>query len=411
MPLSSQFCRRPGLALAVAVVCALGISRRVYAETPVKIGVLTDMSGIYADLSGKGSIVAARLAIEDFSLKYPDRLKVELISADHQNKSDVGAAIARRWLDTEGVNAIVDLPASAVALAVSDIGAQKNAAILVSAGVAESLTNAVCRPTTVQWTYDTYALSHGAVRALAGSGAKNWFFVTGNFVAAREMEAESIEELKAAGGSAVGSVRVPLGTPDFASFLLQAQSSKAQLIAILAPGDDLVNATKQARDFGIAANGQRIAALIAYISDVHAMGLEIAQGITLVTAFYWDRDEGSRSFSKRFSAKLPGRMPTMVQAGVYSVVLNYLLAVNAVGSASDGKRVVDQMKGRDIVDPLFGNVRVASNGRAFHDMYLVEVKKPSESRYPWDYYSIKSVIPAEKAFRPVAESKCPLVAN
>jgi len=383
----------------------------VYAETPVKIGVLTDMSGIYADLSGKGSIVAARLAIEDFSSKYPDRLKVELISAGHQNKSDVGAAIARRWLDTEGVNAIVDLTASAVALAVSDIGAQKNAAILVSAGVAESLTNAMCRPTTVQWTYDTYALSHGAVRAIAESGARNWFFVTGNFVAAREMEAESIEELKAAGGSAVGSVRVPLGTPDFASFLLQAQSSKAQLIAILAPGDDLVNATKQARDFGIAASGQRIAALIAYISDVHAMGLEIAQGITLVTAFYWDRDEGSRSFAKRFSAQLPGRMPTMVQAGVYSVVLNYLLAVNAVGSASDGKRVVDQMKARDIVDPLFGNVRVASNGRVFHDMYLVEVKKPSESRYPWDYYSIKSVIPAEKAFRPVAESMCPLVAN
>lgn len=393
----------------IAIACSLAVlSGSAIGQTTVKVGVLTDMSGTYADLAGPGSVLAAKLAIEDFD-PAANGMKVDLVSADHQNKADIGSNIARRWIDTEGVDAIFDAPTSGVALAVNDVAAAKNKAFFVSGAASESLTGKACKPTTVHWTYDTYPLSQGVAKAVVKQGGDTWFFMTGDFSVGYALEDATASVVKSTGGRVLGSVRTPLGTTDYSSFLVQAQASNAKVIGLAITGNDLITAIKQGAEFGIVESGQKWASMLMFLSDVHAMGLKSANGLLLVTAFYWDLNEDTRAFAKRFAASNNGRYPTMAQAGVYSSVLHYLKAVKGVGAAEDGAKVVGAMKKAEINDTLFGKVQILPNGRAIHDMYLAEVKKPSESKKPYDYYHIRATIPAKDAFRPVSESGCSLV--
>jgi branched-chain amino acid transport system substrate-binding protein len=376
----------------------------------VKIGVLSDMSGLYADIGGQGSVVAARMAVEDFKPDSHD-MKVEIVSADHQNKPDIGSAIARRWYDVDHVNAITDVPNSGVALAVSNVTREKNGVFLISGAGDSDLTGKQCSPNSVHWTYDTWALAHGTGGAIVRRGGKTWFFITADYAFGHALERDTAAVVKAAGGQVLGSVRHPLNTADFSSFLLQAQGSKAQVIGLANAGGDTINAVKQAAEFGIVQGGQRLAGLLVFLTDVHALGLQTAQGLTLTTAFYWDLNDKTRAFAKRFAALNDGKYPTMVQAGVYSSVLHYLEAVAKVGSATDGVKVVDAMKATKYDDPLFGATEVREDGRAVHAMYLVEVKKPTESKGPYDYFKVLDKIPADQAFRPLTDEKgiCGLV--
>jgi branched-chain amino acid transport system substrate-binding protein len=381
-------------------------------KTPqnVKIGVLSDMSGLYADIGGQGSVIAARMAVEDFK---PDsrNMKVEIVSADHQNKPDIGSAIARRWYDVDHVNAITDVPNSGVALAVSNVTREKNGVFLISGAGDSDLTGKQCSPNNVHWTYDTWALAHGTGGAIVRRGGKTWFFVTADYAFGHALERDTAAVVKAAGGQMLGSVRHPLNTADFSSFLLQAQGSKAQVIGLANAGGDTINAVKQAAEFGIVQGGQRLAGLLVFLTDVHALGLQTAQGLTLTTAFYWDLNDKTRAFAKRFAALNDGKFPTMVQAGVYSSVLHYLEAVAKVGSATDGAKVVEAMKATKYDDPLFGPTEVREDGRAVHAMYLVEVKKPAESKGAFDYFKVLEKIPADQAFRPLTDEQgiCSLV--
>jgi branched-chain amino acid transport system substrate-binding protein len=401
------------LAMPLAVALCAGSAQ---AQQPgktsmnVKIGVLSDMSGLYADIGGPGSAIAARMAVEDFKPE-SHRMKVEIVSADHQNKPDIGSAIARRWFDTEHVNAIADVPNSGVALAVSNVTREKNGVFLVSGAADSDLTDKQCSPNTVHWTYDTWALAHGTGGAIVRQGGKTWFFVTADYAFGHALERDTAAVVEAAGGKVLGAVRHPLNTSDFSSYLLQAQSSKAQVIGLANAGGDTINAVKQAAEYGIVQGGQRLAGLLVFLTDVHALGLRTAQGLTLTTAFYWDLNDKTRAFTKRFAALDGGKYPTMVQAGVYSSVLHYLEAVAKAGSASDGTKVVEAMKASRYDDPLFGNTVVREDGRAVHDMYLVEVKKPSESKGAYDYFKVLTTIPADHAFRPLADEKgtCGLV--
>ena len=376
----------------------------------VKIGVLSDMSGLYADIGGKGSVVAAKMAVEDFK---PDsrHMKVEIVSADHQNKPDIGSAIARRWFDTEQVNAIADVPNSGVALAVANVTREKNGVFLISGAADSDLTDKQCSPNNVHWAYDTWALAHGTGGAIVRQGGKSWFFITADYAFGHALERDTGAVVEAAGGKVLGAVRAPLNTADFSSYLLQAQGSKAQVIGLANAGGDTINSVKQAAEFGIAKGGQRLAGLLVFLTDVHALGLQTAQGLTLTTAFYWDLNDKTRAFAKRFAAQNDGKYPTMVQAGVYSSVLHYLDAVAKTGSATDGAKVVEAMKSVHYDDPLFGETTVRQDGRAVHAMYLVEVKKPSESKGPYDYFKVLATIPADRAFRPLADEKgtCGLV--
>jgi len=376
----------------------------------VKIGVLSDMSGLYADIGGPGSVAAAQMAVKDFN-PGSHHMKVEIVSADHQNKPDIGSAIARRWFDTEQVNAIADVPNSGVALAVSNVTREKNGVFLVSGAAASDLTDRQCSPNTVHWTYDTWALAHGTGGAIVRQGGKTWFFITADYAFGHALERDTSAVVEAAGGKVLGAVRHPLNTADFSSFLLQAQGSKAQVIGLANAGGDTINAVKQAAEFGIVKGGQRLAGLLVFLTDVHALGLPTAQGLTLTTAFYWDLNDKTRAFAKRFAARNDGKYPTMVQAGVYSSVLHYLEAVTKVGSATDGVKVIEAMKSTRYDDPLFGDTVVRQDGRAVHAMYLVEVKKPAESKAPYDYFKVLATIPADHAFRPLAEEKgtCSLV--
>jgi branched-chain amino acid transport system substrate-binding protein len=397
--------RKLGIAALVAV--AMGSAHAQISDGVIKIGVLNDQSSLYADISGQGSAVAARMAVEDFGAAKKG-MKVEVIQADHQNKPEVGSAIARQWYDVDKVDVIVDVPTSSVALAINQVTREKNKAFLVSGAATSDLTGKACSPNTVHWTYDTWMLAHGTGSAIVSTGGKTWFFLTADYAFGHALERDTEEVVVKSGGKVLGKVRHPLNAQDFSSFLLQAQSSKAQIIGLANAGGDTINSIKQASEFGIVEGGQGLAGMLVFISDIHALGLKTAQGLIFTETFYWDRNDASRAFAKRFAPQYKGNMPTMVQAGVYSAVLHYLKAVEALKS-DDGPKVIAKMKEMPTDDPLFGKGRVRQDGRKIHDAYLVEVKRPAESKYPWDYYKIRATIPAEQAFRPEKEGGCPLV--
>jgi branched-chain amino acid transport system substrate-binding protein len=393
--------------IALSLTVAPTLSRA--AGDVIKIGVLNDESGVFADSTGHGSVVSAEMAVKDFGGKAAGK-KVEVIFADHQNKPDVGASIARRWFDREGVDAIADLGNSAVALAVNQIAHQKNKVVLISAGGTTALTGKQCTPNTVQWTYDTHSLAAPLAVALAKRGRKKWFFIAADYVFGASLQHEATVALKSVGGSVVGSVRHPLNTMDFSSFLLQAQSSGANVLALANGGNDTARSIKQAHEYGLTKT-MAIAGLSALITDIHAVGLATTHGLLLSLPFYWDLNDGTRAFSKRWAAQNNGKMPTMMQAGVYGAVLHYLKAVNAVGGADDGKKVVDKMKQLPTDDPLFGKGYIRADGRTIHNVYVFEVKTPAESKGPWDYFKLYDTIPGDKAFLPMSEGGCPFVAK
>ncbi len=373
----------------------------------VKIGVLNDQSGAYADLAGPGSVVAARMAVEDFGAARKG-LKVEIVFADHQNKPDVGSQIARQWYDAEKVDLIVDVPNSAIALAINEIARERRKAFIVATAATSDLTGKACSPTTIHWTYDTWALANGTGNAIVKTGGDTWFFLTADYAFGHALERDVEAVVLKSGGKVLGKVRHPFPTADFSSFLLQAQASKAKIIGLANAGTDTINAIKQGAEFGITKGGQQFAGLLVFLTDVHALGLEKAQGLVLTESFYWDLNDQTRAWSKRFAERHRGAMPTMVQAGVYSAVLHYLKAVEALKS-DDGTRVIAKMKEVPTDDPVFGKGYVRADGRKIHPMYLFEVKKPSESKGPWDYYKVRATIPAEQAFRPLDQGDCPLV--
>ena len=376
----------------------------------VKIGALSDQSGLYADLGGPGSTLAAQMAIEDSGLTAKG-WKIDVISGDHQNKPDVGVNIVRQWFDVDKVDVIVDVPNSGVALAVSNLIKEKNGVFLNSGAGTSDLTNAQCTPNTIHWSYDTYTLAHGTGTALTKSGGDTWFFVTADYAFGAALERDTTAAVQASGGKVLGGVKAPLSTADFSSFLLQAQASKAKIIGLANAGADTTNSIKQAAEFGITAGGQKLAALLLFITDVHAMGLKTAQGLNFTETFYWDMNDGTRAFAKRFQERIKNRnMPTMVQAGVYASLLHYFKALEALGgNPHDGAKVVAKMKEMPTDDPLFGKGSIEPNGRTIHPAYLFEVKSPAESKGPWDYYKLVSTIPADEAFTPLAKSTCPLL--
>jgi branched-chain amino acid transport system substrate-binding protein len=374
---------------------------------PLRIGVLTDMSSLYADITGPGSLAAAKMAVEDFQAG-PHRTKrpIEVLSGDHMNKADLGANIAREWIDRSGVDAIIDVPNSAVALAVRNLVQQNNRTLLVSGASSSDLTGKACSPNLVHWSYDTYALSSGTARAVFASGGKTWFTLTADYAFGHAMEAEVKNVVQKLGGTVVGGVRTPINTQDFSSFLLQAQASKAEIIALINAGGDTINSIKQSVEFGIPQGGQRVVATVLYLSDVHSLGLKVAQGLQFTESFYWDLNDGTRAWAKRFAPRNNNRYPTAMQAGVYAATLHYLRAVDQLGASGDGKAVVQEMKKLPTDDPLFGKGTVRADGRKLHNMYLFEVKKPDESKYPWDYYKLIKTIPPSEAFRPLEEGGC-----
>jgi branched-chain amino acid transport system substrate-binding protein len=412
--LISGFLRNPmksSVLYAVPLAFVLGPGAAA-AETTVKIGVLSDMSGVNADISGPGSVEAAKMAVADFD-PAKHEMKVDIISADHQNNPDVGSGIARQWYEVDHINAIADVPNSGVALAVSGVTREKNKVLLISGAADSDLTDKSCSPNTVHWTYDTWALAHGTGSAIVKNGGTTWFFITADYAFGHALERDTTAVVKAAGGQVLGSARVPKNALDFSSYLRQARASGAKVIGLANSGGDTTNSVKQAAEFGIVTGGQPLAGLLVFLSDVHALGLQVAQGLMLTTAFYWDLNDQTRAFAKSFAARNGGKYPTMVQAGVYSSVLHYLQAVEKVGSPEDGAKIVEAMKATQYDDPLFGPTQVRVDGRAIHAMYLMEVKKPSESKGPYDYFKLFTKIPANEAFRPLSEEKgrCSLVPN
>jgi branched-chain amino acid transport system substrate-binding protein len=396
------------VAASALALCAAGAHAQISGNV-VKIGVLNDQSGLYADLSGQGSVVAAKMAIEDFKAKEKG-LNVEVIFADHQNKADVGSQIANKWYDSEGVDVIVDTPNSGVALAVNQITKDKGKVFINSGAASSDLTGKACSPNTIHWTYDTWMLANGTGKAIVKTGGDTWFFITADYAFGHALERDTEAVVIKNGGKVVGKVRAPINTQDFSSFLLQAQASKAKIVGLANAGGDTVNSIKQASEFGIVKSGQNLAGLLVFLTDVHGLGLEKAQGLIFTETFYWDLNDNTRAFTKRFSGANGGKYPTMVQAGVYAGVLHYLKAVAALKS-DDGTKVVAKMKELPTDDPLFGKGTIRADGRKIHPAYLVEVKKPSESKGPYDYYKIRATIPAEEAFRPIDQGDCPLVAK
>jgi branched-chain amino acid transport system substrate-binding protein len=377
------------------------------AQVSVKIGVMNDRSGLYADISGEGSVVAARMAAEDFKAK-DKGINVEIISADHQNKPDVGSNIARQWYDTDGVDVITDVPTSSVALAINQITKDKNKVFLNSGAASSDLTGAQCSPNTIHWTYDTVMLANGTGGAMVKAGGDTWFFLTADYAFGHALERDTSAVVVKNGGKVLGAVKTPFPGTDFSSFLLQAQASKAKVIGLANAGGDTINSIKQAGEFGITQAGQKLAGLLVFSSDVKALSLQTAQGLVLTESFYWDLNDGTREFSKRFAAKAGGKMPTMVQAGVYGAVLHYLKAVEATKS-KDAAVVMAKMKEMPTDDPLFGQGIIRADGRKIHDAYLFEVKKPNESKGEWDLYKLISKIPGDQAFRPLDAGGCALV--
>jgi branched-chain amino acid transport system substrate-binding protein len=379
----------------------------------VKIGVLSDMSSLYADIGGPGSVTAAKMAIADFAKDHPN-VKVELVSGDHQNKPDIGTNLANQWYDVDKVDMIIDVPNSGVALAVSQVAAQKNKIFIVSGAAASTLTGEKCNANTVHWTYDTWMLANGTGKAMVKTGGDTWFFLTADYAFGHALEADTTAVVEKNGGKVLGKVRVPLNTNDFSSFLLQAQASKAKVIGLANAGGDTINSIKQAAEFGIVKGGQSLAGLLVFSSDVAALGLPTAQGLSLTETWYWDANDANRAWTKRWheAGAGAGKFPTMIHAGVYAGITHYLKAVVALkGDIADGKKVVAMMKEIPTDDALFGKGTVRADGRVIHPAYLFEVKKPSESKYPGDFYKLRATIPANEAFRPLNEGKCPLVSG
>src|SRR5881296_615584 len=395
------------LVLTIALIAATATAHAQISDGIVKIGVMNDQSGTYADISGPGSTTAARLAVEDFGAAKKG-MKVEIISADHQNKPEVGSGIARQWYDVDKVDVIVDVPTSSVALAVNQVTREKGKAFLVSGAATSDLTGKACSPNTIHWTYDTWALANGTGSAIVKTGGDTWFFLTADYAFGHALERDTEAVVVKNGGKVLGKVRHPFPTADFSSFLLQAQASKAKIIGLANAGADTTNAIKQGAEFGIVRGGQQFAGLLVFLTDVHSLGLEKAQGLLLTESFYWDLNDRTRAFSTRFAERHRQAKPTMAQAGVYSAVLHYLKAVEALKS-DDGPKVIAKMKELPTDDPVFGKGMVRADGRKIHPMYLFEVKKPSESKGPWDYYKVRATIPAEQAFRPMDQRNCPLV--
>jgi branched-chain amino acid transport system substrate-binding protein len=396
-----------GICLAAALALAAGAAHAQITDGVIKIGVMNDQSGTYADLAGPGSVVAARMAIEDFGAAKKG-LKVEIVVADHQNKPEVGSSIARQWFDVDKVDLIVDVPTSSVALAVNQIAREKNKMLIVSTGATSDLYGKACTPNTLHWTYDTWSLANGTGTAVVKTGGNSWFFLTADYAFGHALERDTEAVVQKAGGKVLGKVRHPLNTQDFSSFLLQAQSSKAKIIGLANAGGDTTNAIKQAAEFGIVKGGQNLAGLLVFLTDVHGLGLQTAQGLILTETFYWDRTPETRAFAKRFQQANRGIYPTMVHAGVYSSVLHYLKAVEAL-KGDEGAKVIAKMKEMPTEDSLFGKGRVRQDGRKIHPAYLLEVKKPAESKYAYDYYKIRAEIPADQAFRPEKDGGCSLV--
>jgi branched-chain amino acid transport system substrate-binding protein len=395
---------------ALAVVLAYGTASAQ--QTSVKIGVLTDMASLYADDTGIGSVIAARLAAEDFMKSNPN-FKVEVINADHQNKADIGTNIANQWIDVEKVDMIADVPNSGVALAISEVVKGKNKVFMASGPASSDLTGPKCSPNTVHWTYDTWMLANGTGKAIVKTGGDTWFFLTSDYAFGHALERDTMAVVEKSGGKVLGKVRHPINTNDFSSFLLQAQSSKAKIIGLANAGGDTINAIKQGAEFGIVAGGQKFAGLLVFAPDVAALGLKTAQGLTFTETFYWDLNDGTRAWTKRWDKERnsPGKLPSMNMAGVYSGTLHYLKAVAALKSAADGKAVVDQMKKMEANDTVYGKSTVRADGRVLHPAYLFEVKKPEESKYPGDLYHLRATIPADEAFRPLKDGGCPLVSG
>jgi branched-chain amino acid transport system substrate-binding protein len=397
-----------GLAAFAAVLACGAASAQ---QVNVKIGVLSDMSSLYADIGGPGSVAAAKMAIADFTKDNPN-VKVEMIIGDHQNKPDIGSQIANQWYDVDKVDMIVDVPNSGVALAVSQVANQKNKVFIVSGAAASDLTGPKCNANTIHWTYDTWMLANGTGTAIVKTGGNTWFFLTSDYAFGHALERDTMAAVERAGGKVLGKVRHPLNTNDFSSFLLQAQSSKAKVIGLANAGGDTINSIKQAAEFGIVKGGQSLAGLLVFASDVAALGLPTAQGLVLTETWYWDMNDTNRAWTKRWQQERQGKWPTMIHAGVYAGVLHYLKAAVALkGNVSDGKTVVAQMKSMPTDDPLFGKGTIRPDGRKVHPAYLLEVKKPEESKHPGDFYKVRATIPTEEAFRPLKEGSCPLVSG
>ena len=396
--------------VTLAACCAALVVSQAHAQTPlrVKIGVLTDLSGAYSDITGKGAIAAAKMAIDDFAKSHPE-IKAELVSADHQNKPDLAMTIARKWIDTEQVDVLAKLTTSSIALAAQQLGKEKNKLTLISGAGSSDLTGKHCTENSINWVYDTYALANGTGKAIVAQQGKKWHIITVDYAFGHALERDVTRAIIADGGSVVGTSKHPLNASDLSSQLVTAIGSNAQVIGLANAGSDLITSVIQAKEFGIAKSKKQLAALLIYISDVHALGLERAEGLYLTTGFYWDRTDQSRQWSKRFFDTMK-RMPTMAQAGVYSSVTHYLKAVNAAKSTDTA--AVRKKMGELPVDDMFAtNGTIRPDGRMVHDLYLAQVKAPSESKYPWDYYKIVRTIPGDQAFRSMADGECPLVSK
>jgi len=394
--------------LTAVCLLAAGAANAEMSDNVIKIGVLNDQSSLYTDLSGQGSVVAARMAVEDFGGSV-NGTPIEIVFADHQNKADIGSQVARQWFDVDKVDVIVDVPNSGVALAVNEITREKNKVFLVSGAASSDLTGPKCSPNTIHWTYDTWSLANGTGKAIVKTGGDSWFFLTADYAFGHALERDTAAVVEANGGKVLGTVRHPLNTADFSSFLLQAQSSGAKVIGLANAGGDTTNAIKQAAEFGIVEGGQNLAGLLVFLTDVNALGLPTAKGLIFTESFYWDMDDDNRAFAAKFAERDKGIHPTMIHAGVYSAVTHYLKALQALGSDGDGAAVIAKMKELPTEDPLFGKGMVRADGRKVHDMYLFEVKTPEESKAPWDYYKVRATIPAAEAFRPLDQGNCPLV--
>ncbi|HTQ84239.1 MAG TPA: ABC transporter substrate-binding protein [Pseudolabrys sp.] len=392
-------------ALAATLVCGTASAQQIN----VKVGVLTDMASLYADDTGPGSVVAAKMAAADFMKDHPN-VKVEVVSADHQNKADIGVQTVNQWIDVDHVDMIADVPNSGVALAIAPVIAQKNKVFVASGPASSDLTGPKCQPTTVHMTYDTWMLANGTGKAIVKNGGDTWFFLTSDYAFGHALARDTSAVVKANGGTVVGEVAHPINTSDFSSFLLQAQQSKAKIIGLANAGGDTINAIKQGAEFGIIAGGQKFAGLLVFAPDVAALGLKTAQGLMFTETFYWDLNDGTRAWTKRWDKErnAPGKLPSMNMAGVYAGTMHYLKAVAALGSAADGKAVVAKMKAMPTDDPVFGKGSIRVDGRALHPAYLFEVKKPEESKYPGDLYNVRATIPADEAFRPLKDGGCPL---
>src|SRR6516225_2766471 len=394
------------LVVLAAAVVATGTASAQISDDVVRIGVLNDQSNVYADLGGQGSVIAARMAIEDVGVKVLGK-PIDILVADHQSKADVGASIARQWFDSETVDLAIGFDNSSVALAVEQVAYQKNRIAIAGAIGTTAFTGKACTPNEAAWVYDAYALTNTLARAVVKRGQETWFFITVDYSLGHSLEADATAAVVASGGKVLGSARHPLNTADFSAYLLQAQASGAQVVALANAGGDMINAAKQANEFGLTRTGQTVVSLLAFITDIHTMGLKASQGLTFITAFYWDRDDQSRAWSKRFLERHK-RMPTMAQAAMYSAVRHYLRAIEAAGT-DEAKAVMAKMCEIPVNDFYAKNGRVREDGRMVHDMYFVQVKSPEESSGPWDYYKILSTIPGNQAFRPLDEGGCPLV--